>query len=116
MDKLPEVQVELLPHIKRQSKVSNGILEKSAELGFANYCIGAGCVAQTVWNFLDGNDPIHGIDDVDWVYFDADLSYEAEDSAIKAVRERLDGFGVKLDIKNQARVHLWYKAHFGCDI
>ena len=49
-------------------------------------------------------------------YFDKDLSYEKEDKIIKEVSELLKNLNVKLDIKNQARVHLWYGKKFGHEI
>jgi hypothetical protein len=59
---------------------------------------------------------MYGISDIDFVYYDYDLSFEAEDRAIKLVSEQLEPFGIAVDIKNQARVHLWYAEHFGYEI
>ena len=52
-----------------------------------------------------------GIQDLDVIYFDAgDLSWEAEDAVIKRATSFVAG---PLQIRNQARVHLWYEQHFG---
>jgi hypothetical protein len=43
------------------------------------------------------------------IYFDAgDISWDAEDAVIRRVTA-----SVPLQIRNQARVHLWYERHFG---
>ena len=59
---------------------------------------------------------MYGISDVDFIYFDTDLSYEAEDCVIKRVEQAFCALPVKIDVKNQARVHLWYKQHYGYDL
>jgi hypothetical protein len=102
--------------ILRSSKVVFSILERSQSFGISSYYIGAGVLSQTVWNHQNGNDPLYGISDVDFVYFDPDLSYEKEDRIIHQVQAEFSGLPLKVDVKNEARVHLWYKAHFGYDI
>jgi len=93
------------------------IIEKSRGIGLADYYIGAGCIAQTVWNYFTGRDLMHGISDVDFVYFDnSDLSAEAESRVAARLAALTNPCGIKLDVNNQARVHLWYKEHFGYDI
>jgi hypothetical protein len=77
----------------------------------------AGAVTQTVWNFIYGNNPDYGIEDFDFIYYyDKDLSESAERQIIKDITNGLGHIPLKLDIKNQARVHLWYKAKFGYEI
>ncbi|AIQ62939.1 hypothetical protein PSTEL_07310 [Paenibacillus stellifer] len=86
----------------------------AAEFSPHPYYIGAGCLMQTVWNRLTGRPSLHGISDVDYVYFDAsDTGYEAEDEMVRAARSRFAGLAVPVDVKNQARVHLWYPEKFG---
>lgn len=92
------------------------VLRRAPALGLEDYCIGAGCICQSVWNAQDGLSPLHGISDVDFVYFDPDLSYEGEDRVIRRVREAFGDLPAEFDVKNQARVHLWYRDHFGSDI
>ena len=76
--------------------------------------LAAGCVVQSVWNGLTGKRPGFGILDYDVVYFDPDLSAETE--AIWGRRLSTAFPGLKLDVKNQARVHLWYPEKFGLQI
>ena len=111
-----DTQKRLLYEILVQSPVLSEVLRGSPALGLENYYIGAGCICQTVWNYQNGLDPMHGISDIDFVYFDTDLSYEAEDRIIKRVRQTFRGLPVELDVKNEARVHLWFKERYGYDI
>ena len=54
------------------------------------------------------------LSDVDLVYFDdVDLSYEAEELIVDEVRRRFSHLPVAIDVKNQARVHLWYQDYYG---
>ena len=74
----------------------------------------AGALAQTVWNSLFGFAPEHGLKDVDIVYFDgADLSEAGEKRHEERVRDQFAGSAARIDVKNEARVHLWYEAKFG---
>lgn len=81
-----------------------------------NWTLVSGCLFQTVWNVLGGRDPCVGIKDYDLFYFDdTDLSWEAEDVWIKRFDALLEGTGIPIETRNQARVHLWYPDHFGVD-
>lgn len=80
---------------------------------FKNYYLGAGGVNQTVFNYYHGYDLNHGIKDFDIVYFDDDESYESEDIIIKDLSERLSHVDTSFDIKNQARVYIWYNEKYG---
>lgn len=92
------------------------VFELSRKTELTEYYIGAGCIAQTVWNYLLGNPLGYGIDDIDIIYFDTDLSYEKEDRIINTCKEVYCKLPIKADVKNQARVHLWYKDKFGIDL
>ncbi|TBY61832.1 nucleotidyltransferase family protein [Rhizobium leguminosarum bv. viciae] len=59
----------------------------------------------------------HGINDIDIVYFDSnDLSENAEAEHAARVRRAFSDLPVWIDVKNEARVHLWYEAKFGYPI
>ena len=75
----------------------------------------SGAVYQTVWNSLTGRDPDHGIRDFDIGYFDgSDLSWDAEDVVIRRVAEAFEPpLRERVEVRNQARVHLWFQQHFG---
>jgi uncharacterized protein len=76
----------------------------------------AGSIYGTVWNALTGMPPDHGIKDYDICYFDPDTSYDGEDIVIKAVAAITPNYLLPLvEVRNQARVHLWFGAKFGGD-
>ncbi len=91
-------------------------LHRLPDLGLPDWYLGGGCIAQTFWNHVCGMPPGQGILDYDIVYFDPDLSREAERMAHERAETLLADFGLTLDVKNQARVHLWYRDRFGYDI
>jgi hypothetical protein len=67
-----------------------------------------------VWNVVTGQPPEAGILDYDLAYFDdSDLSWDAEDAVIEAGRQAFDSLPAPVQIRNQARVHLWYEQKFG---
>jgi uncharacterized protein len=76
----------------------------------------AGSIYGTVWNALCGFHPDHGIKDYDICYFDADTTWDAEDRVIKAVAAITpDELLPLVEVRNQARVHLWFGDKFGGD-
>lgn len=86
-------------------------------LGVKNWYLGAGGISQTVWSVLHGFDPKYGIKDYDLVYYDAsDLSYETEDGFIRNAKQLFDHVSVPVQVRNEARVHLWYAEKFGHQI
>lgn len=63
---------------------------------------------------MSDKDPETGINDYDLVYHDAtDVSYEAEDAVIQAAKELYADIDADVEVRNQARVHLWYEAKHG---
>jgi len=93
--------------------VHHALLEDLARLALPDAWIVAGCLTQTVWNGLTGRAPDYGISDYDVFYFDPDLSWEAEDRVIGALRGTSQRLGVRIEARNQARVHLWYPQKHG---
>jgi hypothetical protein len=74
----------------------------------------AGCLFQAAWNLASGRDADWGIKDYDVFYFDdRDLSWEAEDVVIRRVNALAGDLSVRVETRNQARVHLWYERRFG---
>jgi hypothetical protein len=98
----------------RRNPVNCALLDRLPSFGLPDVWLVAGALFQTVWNVASGNAPDHGIHDYDLFYFDdRDLSFEAEDRVIRRVTAGLEDLGVTVEIKNQARVHLWYGERFG---
>jgi hypothetical protein len=93
---------------------NRAILDAWDALELADGWLVAGCLFQTVWNLQAGRAPEQDIQDYDLFYFDADdLSAAAEARVQRRVERVLGPLGVPIEVKNQARVHLWYEEHFG---
>ncbi len=107
---------ERLEEILILNPIIKEILERVPKFGLENYYLAAGCIAHTVWNHLSGFELTNGIKDYDLVYFDNDTSFEAEDGVIKKGRNLFGYLDANIEIRNEARVHLWYEKHFGYKI
>jgi hypothetical protein len=93
---------------------NRALLARLPALGLPDAWLTAGCLFQTVWNLRHNQDPQAGIKDYDLFYFDAgDLSSEAESEVERVVARAFVDLPIKLDVKNQARVHTWYETKFG---
>ena len=92
---------------------SDAILDALSRLGLQDAWLVSGCLVQTIWNIQTGRAIHHGIDDYDVFYFDPDLSWEAEDRVISLLRGTSARLGVRVEARNQARVHLWYERKHG---
>jgi hypothetical protein len=91
------------------------LLRQLRELGLPQWRVVAGCLYQTVWNVLTGRPRGTGIKDYDVIYFDdSDLSWEAENRVIGRVAAATQGCVGPVEVRNQARVHLWFERRFGC--
>jgi uncharacterized protein len=96
--------------------INRAILTRLPMLGVADVWLVAGSIYQAYWNVLRGRPATEGIKDYDIFYFDpADLSYEAEDLVVRRAAQIFADLDALIDIKNQARVHLWYGDRFGGD-
>ncbi|AZO35372.1 nucleotidyltransferase family protein [Mesorhizobium sp. M2A.F.Ca.ET.037.01.1.1] len=89
-------------------------LARARALALPDWLVASGALYNSVWNHLTGKPPGYGIKDVDLFYFDdADLSYEAEDTVIRRAAAHFEGLPLPVEVRNQARVHLWYPVKFG---
>jgi hypothetical protein len=93
------------------------VLRKVRDLGLPDAMIFSGAIYQPVWNHLTGRAPDYGIKDYDVAYHDAsDISYEAEDVVIQRVAAAFQPpLRELVEVRNQARVHLWFEKKFGAD-
>jgi hypothetical protein len=91
------------------------VLQGLRALGLPDWLVFSGAVYQPVLNHLTSRDLEFGIKDYDVAYFDAsDLSYEAEDAVIRRVAAAFEPpLKDQVEVRNQARVHLWFEAKFG---
>ena len=101
----------------RNSPIVSRVFDGWSELALPNCWMVAGAVCQSFWNSKYGFSPLHGISDIDLIYFDADdLTEEAENNHSLRINSRYEDIGVRVDVKNEARVHLWYEDRFGYPI
>jgi hypothetical protein len=92
---------------------NQAIADDLLQLALPDAWIVSGCLVQTVWNLLTARAVDYGIDDYDIFYFDPDTSWQAEDAVIRQLQGRLANLAVKIEVRNQARVHLWYPQKHG---
>jgi hypothetical protein len=96
------------------NQANAALLSRLPALGLSECYLTAGCLFQAVWNKASGRAADWGIKDYDVLYFDdRDLSWEAEDAVIRRVDAMTADLGIKVEPRNQARVHLWYQKRFG---
>jgi len=107
--------VERLTAIVRGAPSLMQVLRTTRMLGLPDWLVMSGAVYQRVLNRLTGRAPDYGIRDYDLGYFDAsDISYEAEDLVIRRAAAAFDEpLKSTVEVRNQARVHVWFEAHFG---
>jgi len=90
------------------------LLCTAREINLPQCRVVAGCIYQSVWNVLTGRPRGTGINDYDLVYFDtSDISEGAEKAIERSVQSRLPAFPAPIEVRNQARVHLWFEGYFG---
>src|SRR3954467_2986273 len=103
-----------LEAIIRSSPLLMEVLEGLREDGLPDQLLVAGAIYNLVWNRLSGRPDHTGINDIDVFYFDdRDLSYEAEDMVIQRLARRFAHLPLPVQVRNQARVHLWFPQKFG---
>ncbi|MFB9993775.1 nucleotidyltransferase family protein [Deinococcus oregonensis] len=102
-------------HLIRLNPVNAAILNRLPQVeAFAPQVhLVAGALFQTVWNMRSGQAPQTGIRDYDLFYWHPDTSYEAEDAVIHQTADLFDDLDVRIEVRNQARVHLWFREKYG---
>lgn len=104
-----------LEAILRASPSMMQVLAAARTLDLPDWLIFSGAVYQRVLNQLTSREPDYGIKDYDLGYFDAsDISYEAEDMVIRRAAAAFPSpFDALVEVRNQARVHVWFEGKFG---
>jgi hypothetical protein len=107
--------VEWLAAIVRGAPSLMRVLLTIRALELPDWLIMSGAVYQRVLNALTERAPDYGVRDYDLGYFGAsDISYEAEDVVIRRVAAAFDEpLRSVVEVRNQARVHVWFEGHFG---
>jgi len=93
--------------------INRELLSRLPLLGLSDAWLVAGALFQTAWNRLTDRPVDYGIKDYDIFYFDLDTSYEAEDIAIARTNAAFADLKCAVELRNQARAHLWYGEKFG---
>jgi len=105
-------EADFLSAILRNS-CNAALLQRLPALELPDCWLVSGSLFQTVWNIQCGLPLTHGIKDYDVFYFDPDTSWDAEDAAIQRGNALFADLGMPVEIRNQARVHIWYEKKFG---
>ncbi|BFT62809.1 nucleotidyltransferase family protein [Pseudomonas moorei] len=105
--------VESLVSIAMTNPINAEITSRLPALGLNQCLLTAGCLFQAVWNQQAQRPAAWGVKDYDVFYFDEDLSWEAENEVILAAQHLFRDLEANVEMKNQARVHLWYSQRFG---
>lgn len=109
-----EDQVNSLLKIVLKNPYVSQIIQNNPFPGDESWYLGAGCICQSVWNYLSGRKPEEGIKDYDLVYYDAkDISKEAELKQQYRIRALFSTLSAEVDVVNEARVHTWFEEDFG---
>lgn len=115
ISRLPvDEQLDAFKDVLAGNDVLVQVLSRAPSLALPGWYLTAGCLFQTVWNVVTGRAPTDGIKDYDIFYFDAtDLSWDAEDAVIQSAKRTFADLPAEVEIRNEARVHLWYEKKFG---
>lgn len=96
------------------SSLIQKLMSRANDIALPDWYLCAGCLNQTVWNSLLELPERHGIGDIDLIYFDgSDLTEHAEAKASERIKALFEDINIPFDVKNEARVHLWYENRFG---
>lgn len=110
----PETQRDALEAIIRGQPMLMEVLLGLRDMTLPDHLLVAGAIYNEVWNSLTGRPSMTGVNDIDVFYFDdSDIGWDAEDVVINACDRRFAGLPLPVQVRNQARVHLWYEAKFG---
>lgn len=111
---MTRVLEQRLEAIVRSGPTLMRVLTTARDLDLPDWLIFSGAVYQRVLNHLTGRDLDYGIKDYDLGYYDPDTSYGAEDAVIRRVATAFDPpLRDLVEVRNQARVHLWFEGKFG---
>ncbi len=92
------------------------ILAAMEQLKLPDCYLTAGCLFQPIWNRKSNQPDLQNVRDFDVFYYDSDVSWEAENCVIESAAKPLGPLADRVEIRNQARVHLWYEQRFGSPI
>lgn len=110
----PDAQRAALEQIIRTSPLLMEVLVGLRADRLPDQLLVAGAIYNLVWNRLTGKPDLTGINDIDVFYYDAsDIGWDAEDVVIKRLDAKFAHLPIPVQVRNQARVHLWFPQKFG---
>lgn len=96
-----------------QNSNNRTILERWDDLNLPDGWLVAGCLFQTVWNLQAQRNPEDSIKDYDLFYFDPSSTTDGAEQKMQAHADRvLRDLGIRIEVTNQARVHLLVRVIF----
>ncbi len=106
-NKTIEIQTNALKKImSNHNHISNLMKYIHRKTRIENWYICGGCIPTITWNTLTGNSINQYLNDIDLIYYDTDISESKEMDISKKITEDNPGIPYKIDLKNQARMHL----------
>lgn len=105
-----------LERILKENSLFQMISSCTDQINLPEWYVAGGCVTQSVWNWKMKLPVLHGLKDVDLVYFDPNETEADEEQQRIRIKELFSGLPIPIDVINQARVHEWYPKKFGYSI
>ncbi len=109
-------QIDIASGVLSETDWMRESLELLQDMNLSDGWITAGAIYNLVWNKLTDRSSNYGIKDIDIAYYDGDMSWEAEDKVIQRGHVKFANSIKPVEIRNEARVHLWFPKHFGFEI
>lgn len=105
------LEQKLLEIILQNSSVKK-ILDQAEQVNLPDWYLAAGCITQSVWNYLCGLPIERGIEDYDFIYCNPKTksNKEKEDKLIELLPS------INIELVNQAFVHTWIKEDLGFEL
>lgn len=111
-----QVQIETLRKIIFKNPNVKKILKSNPFPNNKHWYLGAGCVGQSVWNYLTNREITYGICDYDLVYYDSNTSKAAESKEQERINKLFKDQNIEIEVVNEARVHEWYEKDYGKEL
>lgn len=109
-----EDQVDSLLEIVLKNPYIYQIMQHNLFPHGESWYLSAGCICQTVWNYLTQKKPTEGIDDYDLIYYDAnDLTKNTENKQQQRIKSLFSSLPITIEVINEARVHTWFEKDYG---
>jgi uncharacterized protein len=108
--------LQILERILKTSVLFQMIFDRSHKIDLPGWYIAGGSITQTVWNSKLNLSPLHGLKDIDLVYFNSNETEFQERAQKQKIRAIYSDLPIPIDVVNEARVHQWYTEKFGYSI